>query len=621
MQNNETRSSPAAVAVTGAGGSLGTALVRRLVQQGHRVRGLVRDQAGAERLGSTGAEPVRGDVREARNVGELVRGCQVVFHLAAWMGTPFDEQLAYAVNVGGTENVVRAAAEAGTRRVVLASSIAVYGPVREGFVTEERPLRSVGDLYGDTKIEAERAARREAGRAGLDLVVLRPTMIYGPGSPSWTEAPFAAISRGLPVVIGDGEDLADPVYVEDVARAFELAGSVPEAAGETFNVGAGPVTWNEFLGSYATMTGKPLRRVPAPLARAGARAAERAERALGRRPRAVPEMVGVMTSRATYAGERARRILGFEPEVSLEAGLRETEAWLRRAGLLRRPSVALVTGAAGGLGRAVARKLAGKGITVWAADLEPPAGIEDAHPLALDVTSKESVAAAVEEIESRGGAVDLLVNVAGLARPDALERQAFGDVELQFGVNAYGPLLLARAVAPGMRERGWGRIINISSTNGSVTTPFMGAYSASKYALEAMSDALRMELKPWGVEVVVLIPGAIDTGFAEKAKASLRKQASAARDGWGGYLEAFLESPLWGTGNATSVEKVADTVVKAALSRRTPARRLATLDAVPARVMALLPTAVRDAFFLRLSGLGRPPGGTEASQQRDRSGR
>lgn len=597
---------------------MGKALTRRLIGSGYHVKALTRKEDEAYRLRELGAEAVIGDVRVVPALEKLVRNCQTVFHLAAWMGSPFDEELAYAVNVGGTRNVLLAAGRAGAERVVLASSIAVYGPVREGTVTEESPVRSIGDLYGDTKIEAERVARREAENTGVELTVLRPTMIYGPGSPSWTEIPFDSISRGLPVVIGNGEDLADPVYVEDVARAFELAASTPEAAGETFNVGAGPATWNEFLGFYAEMSGRSLRRIPAPLARGGARAAERAYRTLGRRPPVVPEMVDVMTSRAVFTHEKAQRILGYSPEFGLEEGMRETEAWLRESGRLKRASVALVTGAAGGLGREISIKLRDAGVTVWAADLEPPDGLEGVHTLALDVTLEASVASAVEKIEGVSGPVDLLVNVAGLALPDALEQQDFGDVELQFGVNAYGPLKLARAVAPGMRRRGWGRIVNVSSTNGFVVTPFMGAYSASKYALEAISDALRMELKPWGVEVVVVAPGAMKTAFAGKAREVLREKISDNENGWNGYLESFLESPLWGTENATSPEKVAEFVVRACLSPRAPARRLATLDAIPARVMSFLPTPIRDAFFLRASGLHRSPGDTKASPQKDR---
>lgn len=590
------------------------------MRNGNRVRALARKEADVARLRELGAEPVRGDVREPAALEELTRDCRVVFHLAAWMGSPFNEELAYAVNIGGTENVIRAAAEAGAERVVLASSIAVYGPIQEGTITEESPAWSVGDLYSDTKIEAEKVARREAGRVGVELVVLRPTMIYGPESQSWTEVPFGAISKGLPVAIGDGEDLADPVYVEDVAQAFELAGSVPEAANEAFNIGSGPETWNNFLGGYAKLAGKPLRHVPASLARTGAQTAGRAESLLGRRPRVSAEMVGAMTSRAVFPHDKAARILGFEPEYGLEQGMRETGTWLRSVGLLKRPSVALVTGASGGLGQATALKLRDEGVTVWAADIDQPEDLEGVHVLALDVTSEESITDALGTIERSGEGVDLLVNVAGLAKPDALERQAFEDVELQFDVNAYGPLRLARAVAPGMRRRGWGRIVNVSSTNGFIVTPFMGAYSASKYALEALSDSLRMELAPWGVEVMVVEPGAMNTGFSNKAKTALRQELSNSGDGWDSYLEAFSKSPLWGSENSTSPEKVAGYIVKRTLSRRAPARRLATLDAYPSRIMSLLPTVIRDAFFIRASGLHRRPpadDGTESTRPAD----
>lgn len=602
---------PRTVAVTGGGGSVGGALVRRLLTSGTTVRALVRSEEDAAKLLALGAVPVVGDVRDEKSLERLVQGCEVVFHLAAWMGKPFSPEVARAVNVRGTRSVVLAAAEAETGRVVLASSIAVYGPVSGGVISEDGPVWAVGDLYGDTKIEAERAAWKAAGETGIELVVLRPTMIYGPESPSWTEDPFAAISSGLPAIIGTGEDFVDPVFVDDVAAALDLAGTVPEAAGGTFNIGAGPETWNEFFGAYATMTGRPLRRIPAAIAVGAARAGERAERILGRQPHLPAEIVGIMTSRATYDTTKARDILGFAPEVDLRTGMRKTEEWLRVSGMLRRPSVALVTGSARGLGREVALKLHAEGLTVWAADLEKESLLDleaaGLRVVALDVASEESVRGVVDGIEGSSGPVDLLVNVAGIGRPGALESQDFDEVEAHFEVNAYGPLRLAQAVAPGMRRRGWGRIINVTSTNGFIVTPFMGAYSASKHALEALSDSLRMELSPWGVEVVVVQPGAMKTGFAGRAQAVLREKISSSRDGWEPYLQAFLDSSLWGTATATSPKRVAGFVAKLALSNHVPARRLATLDAIPARVMSFMPTAVRDAFLVRAAGLSRKP--------------
>lgn len=598
-----------AAAVTGAGGSLGRALIRRLAASGWSVTGLVRRERDAAALGQLGATAVLGDVREAASLTRLVAGAQVVFHLAAWMGRPAKGELARAVNVEGTRQVVQAAAAARARRVVLASSIAVYGPVREGVITEARPPWSVGDPYGDSKVQAERVARDEAERLGLELVILRPTMIYGPASPSWTVIPFQAVQRGLPVIIGDGNDLLDAVYVDDVASAFALAGQVPEAAGEAFNIGGTVVTWNDFMGAYARMAGTKPRRIPASLAWAGARAVATLTRPLLGRPAVIPEMLGVMTSRATFPSDKARQILGYAPQVDLAEGMRRTEAWLRQAGLLRRPGVALVTGAASGLGQAVARQLAERGLVVYAADLEVTAlaGLEPlgVRPLVLDVTSSESLERALARLAQDEASVDLLINAAGILRPGALETQAMPDIELQLSINALGPLRVARALAPAMRRRGFGRIINVSSTNGFLVTPFMGAYSASKFALEALSDALRLELAPWGVEVAVFEPGAMKTPFAERAKDALRREIDRAGPDWAGPLTRFMNGPLWGAATATSPEAVARRIVKAALGKRLKARHYATLDAIPTRLLAMLPDAVKDAYFRRAAGLER----------------
>lgn len=594
-------------AVTGAGGSLGRALIAQLRAKGWSVAGLVRRERDVAALQQLKATPVMGDLRDAASLARLMSGAEVVFHLAAWMGKPAKGELAHAVNVEGTRRVVQAAATAKVKRVVLASSIAVYGPVRDGVITEERAPWPVGDLYGDSKAQAERVARDEADSLGLELVILRPTMIYGPASPSWTVTPFTAIQRGLPIIIGDGNDLLDAVYLDDVANAFVLAGQVPEAAGEAFNISGGAVTWNDFMGAYAKMAGAKLRRVPAPLAWAGARAGAALTRPLLGRPAVIPEMLGVMTSRATFPHDKARRLLGYTPQVDLTEGMRRTEVWLHQAGLLRRPRVALVTGAASGLGQALTRQLANSGLTVYATDVDiaalAPLEALGVRTLSLDVTSEESVERALERFTHDEAEVDLLINAAGILRPGALEAQAIGETEQQLAVNALGPLRLARALAPGMRRRGFGRIINISSTNGFLVTPFTGAYSASKFALEALSDALRLELAPWGVEVGVVQPGAMKTPFAESAKAALRQEIERSGPDWQAYLEGFLNSSLWGTATATPVETVAKRIVQFALGRRLQARRYGTLDAIPTRWLAALPDPLKDAYFKRAAGL------------------
>jgi nucleoside-diphosphate-sugar epimerase len=601
----------ATVAITGAGGSLGQALTRRLVARGLSVKGLVRNPAAADALRSLGATPIIGDLREPASLQALVSDCEVVFHLAAWLSGKGGRRLAEAVNVVGTANVVQAAAQVGCRRLVHASSIAVYGPVAQGLVTEDTPIWSLGDPYGDTKIGAEAQASEHTARASIELTILRPTMIYGPASPSWTVIPFGAIGKGLPVILGDGQDLLDAIYVDDVALAFELAAFEPKAAGEAFNIGAGAVTWNEFMGAYGRMQGVRLHRLPAPVARAAARLAAGATRLFARQPLIVPELLNVLTSRATFSSEKARRLLGFQPQVDLAEGMRRTEAWLRQSGHLRRTRVALVTGAGGGLGQATARNLKAKGLTVWAADL-PSTDLgaldtEGIHTLSMDVTSEASVAEAVRTVETAHGSIDLLVNIAGILKPGPLESQAMSDIQAHLEVNALGPLRTARAVAPLMRRQGYGRIVNVSSTNGFLVTPFMGAYSASKYALEALSDALRMELSPWGIRVTVIRPGSMKTTFAERAKLALRNEIERSGEHWRSYLEVFLNSWLWGVANATAPAKVADAIVRAGLAKHPSVRAYGTLDSIPPRLLQVLPDRLKDIVFAWASGLRRAP--------------
>lgn len=605
-------------AVTGAAGGIGQALVRALRARGVVVRGLTRSEAGAERLRALGAEPVIGDLVERRDVAadgaddgaltRLVEGAEVVYHLAAWMGGAGGRARAEQVNVTGTRRVVRAAAEAGARRVVVVSSVAVYGPLRTGTIDEAQPIRPVGDAYGDTKGLAERAARDAAD--GIELVIVRPTMVYGPHTSSWTLTPLRALARGVPLVFGDGEALLDAVYVDDVARALVAAGSVEGAAGGVFHVTGAPTTWNAFLGAYAAMLGVRLRRLPLGVVSAGARIAGVITRALPGVPQVVPEMIDVMASHATFDGSTARTVLGYRPEVGLDDGMRFTARWLRAAGHLAGPRSAMVVGAGRGLGLEVARALRRRYVRVVAADVDAAAlealRAEGFAALHADVRDEDGLRRAVAEVEADGDDLDAVVTTVGMLRPGALEAQDAADVALQLELNALGPVRVARAVAPGMRRRGGGRIVQVGSTNGILVTPFMGAYSAGKFALEAFSDALRQELAPFGVEVVLVQPGAMRTGFAAAAKEALGREAERVGDPWGSYLLRLSSSGLWGERTAADPARVARVVASAVMRRRAPARVRATADVAFVQLFAALPDRLKDAYFARPLGLAGP---------------
>jgi NAD(P)-dependent dehydrogenase (short-subunit alcohol dehydrogenase family) len=184
----------------------------------------------------------------------------------------------------------------------------------------------------------------------------------------------------------------------------------------------------------------------------------------------------------------------------------------------------LITGCSSGIGRAAAERLARAGMTVYASARRPES-IEDlkqagCRTLALDVTDEESMRAAVERVEAEG-AIGALVNNAGYSQSGAAETVPMDDVRRQFETNVFGLLRMSQLVLPGMRRQGRGRIVNISSMGGKLTFPGGGIYHATKHAVEAISDAMRFEVRGFGVDVVVIEPGLIRTSFGDAAVGSI----------------------------------------------------------------------------------------------------
>jgi NAD(P)-dependent dehydrogenase (short-subunit alcohol dehydrogenase family) len=185
----------------------------------------------------------------------------------------------------------------------------------------------------------------------------------------------------------------------------------------------------------------------------------------------------------------------------------------------------LITGCSSGIGRATALYLAGRGHLVYASARRPEsiADLEDGgcRVLSLDVTDEESMRTAVEAVEAEEGAVGALVNNAGYSQSGAVESVPLDEVRRQFETNVFGLVRLCQLVLPAMRARRSGRIVNLSSMGGTLTFPGGGVYHATKYAVEAISDALRFEVKGFGIDVVVVQPGTIRTGFADAASTAM----------------------------------------------------------------------------------------------------
>lgn len=194
-------------------------------------------------------------------------------------------------------------------------------------------------------------------------------------------------------------------------------------------------------------------------------------------------------------------------------------------------NVALVTGASSGIGAATAQRLNGLGYVVYglARRVDRMAGLDriGVRTLAVDVTDEQAPVAAIEQIIAEQGRIDVLVNNAGYGSYGALEDVPLSEARYQFEVNVFGLARLIQLVLPHMRRQGSGRIINISSIGGKIYEPLGDWYHAAKFAVEGLSDSLRVELRPFGVDVVIIEPGAIRTEWGAISAQKLR-QASAA---------------------------------------------------------------------------------------------
>jgi len=187
----------------------------------------------------------------------------------------------------------------------------------------------------------------------------------------------------------------------------------------------------------------------------------------------------------------------------------------------------LITGCSTGIGRATAEHLAAKGWMVYATARRPEtiADLQDkgCKTLALDVTDEESMRTAVGQVEAAEGAVGVLVNNAGYSQSGAVESVNLDDVRAQFETNVIGLIRMCQLALPGMRRQRWGKVVNVSSMGGKMTFPGGGIYHATKHAVEALSDAMRFEVRGFGVDVIVIEPGLIRTQFGEAAVNSIER--------------------------------------------------------------------------------------------------
>jgi len=323
--------------VTGATGFIGRALIARLLEEGVRVRALVLPGEETQGIVPAGVEIVRGDITDAAAVLAAMRGAGTVFHLAAVVGDWGAEELFQRITVGGTRNVMNAAADAGTR-VLLASSVVVYGEfVQSRVCDEELGYGKAVGAYSRAKQRQEQLALEIARARKVKLTVIRPTNVYGPGSKPWVHDVVDQLRSGTPSLIGGGELNAGLAHVDNVVDIFVRAAGSDVAVGRIYNVSDGSdVTWKQYFSDLAKLLGaKKPASLPRPVATVTAYACEAAWRLFGLkgRPPLTREALNLVGSDHRVPIERARRELGYVPRVDYAEGMRTVAAYLKQARL------------------------------------------------------------------------------------------------------------------------------------------------------------------------------------------------------------------------------------------------------------------------------------------------
>src|SRR4051794_26417844 len=320
---------PSKVFISGALGFIGSVLADRYRSEGAEVRGV--DVRADDALGV-----VAGDIGEPGDWQEHAAGCDLVINTAAYVGFGRDLDAVWRANVLGTRHVIDAAARGGAERFVQFSSVTTFGFEYPDGVDETYPVRLTGNPYPDSKIASEQVTLQAHVAGDVQATIVRPGDVYGPRSRGWTTLPVKMIKSGQMVLPEGGRGQIGPVYVDNLVDGVTLAAASEKAVGEIFTIADGyAVEMADFFGHYARMLGKSgIRTLPTSVARTIAMAGGRLEKALGRDTEMSAASIDYLAKRGGYSIEKARRVLGYEPKVGLEEGMRRCEEWLRQEALL-----------------------------------------------------------------------------------------------------------------------------------------------------------------------------------------------------------------------------------------------------------------------------------------------
>ena len=320
---------PGSVFITGASGFIGRVLADRYRERGAEVRGV-------DLNADASAGVVAGDIALPGDWRRAVEGCELVINTAANVSPRSAGEGFWEANVVGVRNVIDAAIAGGARRFVQLSSIVVFGNEFPDGVDERYPVRPLGVPYVDTKIAGEQVTLAAHAAGEIDCTVVRPGDVYGPRARTWVVLPIELIKSGRFMLPAGGRGLISPVYVDNLVDGIELAGSSASAVGQVITIADGTTvpTAEFFELHHRLLRRRGPRTLPTALARAIAASIDRGSRLARADNEVNAYVVDYLARTSGYSNEKARSLLGYEPKVSLEEGLRRTGEWIRQSGLV-----------------------------------------------------------------------------------------------------------------------------------------------------------------------------------------------------------------------------------------------------------------------------------------------
>lgn len=317
------------VFITGATGFIGGHIARRVVERGDNIKCLVRPSSNVKALEGMGASLVRADITDKEALKRALEGVDIVYHSAAIVGEWISKKDARRINVQGTLNLLEASLDAGVKRFIHVSSLAVLGMRHHHNTPADAPYRMTGDIYSDTKIESERIVMDFYRKHGLPIVVIRPGFVFGANDRRFLPRVLKLIKEKKFIFLGDGSNIMNLVYIDNLVDALIQASLKKEAVGHAYNVtNRDKVTMRDFIFMMCDILRleRPRKSMPLPLAKFLAATLETISRLIKKKeaPLLTKARVKVSGLNLDYDISKTVNELGYDSKISIREGLEKT---------------------------------------------------------------------------------------------------------------------------------------------------------------------------------------------------------------------------------------------------------------------------------------------------------